>query len=398
MSTADIAKPMLRRGPVFSNIEDMRTRARQNLPRMFFDYLDGGAFGERTLRRNIDDFDDWLLEQRVLVDLSVRDLGARFLGRDYPLPILLGPVGFAGMLWAGGEVAAARAARAAGIPLCLSTFSIASVEEVATVMPDSLALQLYVFKDRSLAEDLIARARAGGIETLFVTVDTDVSSIRERDTRNGFRTAARMSWRALRDMALHPTWSLRMALQGRPQLGNVRHRADLSGGLMAQAAYLSKNVDPSLSWRDLSWLRERWPGRLVIKGILSVDDAERAIASGADGLVVSNHGGRQLDGARSSISVLPEIAAHVRGRCEIFFDGGIRRGSHIVKALALGADAVMLGRAFAYGLAADGERGVTDAIALLRAEADITLALMGCTTIAQLREQGRNALRYDRRS
>lgn len=369
-----------------SNVHDLRLQAKARLPRMFFDYIDGGAFSERTMAWNIADFDQWWLEQRIMVDLTERDLSTRFLGRDYKLPIMLAPVGFTGMFWPNGEVEAAQAARLAGIPMCLSTFSINSIEEVAQCLPPGeLAFQLYVFRDRDLAEDLLARARAAGVDTLFLTADTDVSSIRERDTRNGFRTAASLNFSALRDFASRPGWCMRMARQGRPQLGNVRGRQGLPDTLMAQASYLSGNVDPSMTWEDLTWLRTRWPGKIVLKGVLSVSDARRALEAGVDAIVVSNHGGRQLDGARSSISALPEIARFIDGRLQVLFDGGVRRGSDVVKALALGADAVLIGRAFAYGLAANGRQGVLDAIEFIRAEADITLALMGMTRIEQIK-------------
>lgn len=377
-----------------SNIDDLRRSARRAMPRMFFDYLDGGAFRESALTRNITDFDRWHLEQRVLVDVAKRDLATSFLGVPRALPIMLAPVGFAGMFWPQGEVAAARAAAAAGLPFCLSTFSVASIEEVAAaVSPESLFFQLYVFKDRGLAAELLQRGWAAGIRTLFLTVDTGISSIRERDTRNGFRTAARLNVTALADLARHPGWCLRMAPHGMPELGQVRGRSGVGRGLMAQASYLSANVDPGLNWDDLIWLRDHWQGQLVIKGVLSIHDAERALAAEAEAIVVSNHGGRQLDDACSSITILPEIAEFIAGRAEIIVDGGIRRGSQVIKALALGADAVGIGRSFAYGLAAGGEAGVAEAIALIRAEFDITMGLMGFRSVAELKAEGRRVLR-----
>lgn len=379
-----------------ANIDDLRRLARRTLPRMFFDYLDGGAFRESALARNTGDFERWRLEQKILVDVASRDVSARFLGATRAMPMMLAPVGFAGMFWPGGEVAAARAAVAAGLPFCLSTFSISSIEEVAAAVPvESLYFQLYVFKDRGLAAELLQRGWDAGIRTLFLTVDTGISSIRERDTRNGFRTAARLNATALADLARHPTWCLRMARQGRPELGQVRGRPGVGKGLMAQASFLSANVDPGLCWQDLAWLRDHWPGRLVIKGILSTHDAEQALAAEAQGIVVSNHGGRQLDDACSSIAILPEIADVVAGRAEIILDGGIRRGSQIIKALALGADAVAIGRSFAYGLAAAGEAGVAEAIALIRAEFDITLGLMGLRSVDELKAAGRSVLRAE---
>ncbi len=376
-----------------SNIEDLRQAARRKLPRMFFDYIDGGSFSEHTLRRNIEDFELWSLEQRVLVDLSERQLSTEFLGSTHSMPLMLAPVGFAGAFWPDGEVNAARAAAAAGVPMCLSTFSINSVEEVGAVLREGLALQLYVFRDRALTEEILERAWGVGVRTLFLTGDTNVSSIRERDTRNGFRTAASLNMRAALDFLSRPGWCARMGRRGRLMLGNVKDKPGLPRSLMAQASFLSANVDPRMGWSDLAWLRKHWAGRLVVKGILSTHDAQAALDCGADALCVSNHGGRQLDGARSTISVLPEIAESVSGRAEILMDGGVRRGSDIVKAIGLGADAVMIGRAFAYGLAANGERGVAQALSLLRAEMDLTLALMGMRSVQELR-RNRHALDY----
>lgn len=378
-----------------SNIEDLRQQARRKLPRMFFDYIDGGAFSERTLARNIEDFDQWTLEQRVLVDLSARSLATEFLGARYSMPAMLAPVGFAGSFWPDGEVRAAQAASEAGIPMCLSTFSINSIEEVGAAMPQGLAMQLYVFKDRELASEIIGRAWKVGVRTLFLTADTNVSSVRERDTRNGFRTSSSLKLGTVLDMLSRPAWCLRMGLHGRLLLGNVRDKAEMPRNLMSQAAYLSANVDPSMNWSDLAWLRREWPGKLVVKGILSIEDAGRALDGGADGICVSNHGGRQLDGARSSISLLPEIARFVGGRAEVLLDSGIRRGSHIVKAIGLGADAVLLGRAYAYGLGAAGRKGVSQAIELLRNETGLTLALMGMCSIDELRAN-RSAVRDNR--
>ncbi|GAB5097772.1 alpha-hydroxy acid oxidase [Caballeronia sp. HLA56] len=381
-----------------SNIDDLRRQARRKLPKMFFDYIDGGAFSEATLARNTQDFDEWTLEQRVLVDLSKRDLSAEFLGSRHSMPAMLAPVGFAGSFWPDGEVQVARAATDAGIPMCLSTFSVNSIEEVGAAMPRGLAMQLYVFKDRELASDIMQRAWKVGVTTLFLTADTNVSSVRERDTRNGFRTSSSLKIGTVLDVLSRPAWCVRMGLKGRLMLGNVRDKAGVPGNLMAQAAYLSANVDPSMNWSDLAWLRREWPGKLVVKGILSVDDAGRALDGGANGVCISNHGGRQLDGARSSISMLPEIAAFVAGRAEVLLDSGIRRGSHIVKAIGLGADAVLLGRAYAYGLGAAGRKGVTQAIELLRKESELTLALMGMCSIDELRAN-RGAVRHrDERS
>jgi len=376
------------------NIADLRDRARRRLPRMFFDYVDTGAFGESTLRRNRIDLDALELTQRVLVDVSQRDLSHTFLGRKSAFPFMLGPVGFCGMFAGRGEILAARAAKAAGIHFCLSTFAIASMEDVAAnagLVPD---FQIYILKRRELAEQLLERARKIGVTTLFVTADTAVGGLRERDTRNGFRTAERLGLRPLADMMLHPRWCFDQLAAGKRALGAARHWPEFGSNLMQQTTRMTKMIDPSLQWSDLKWLRDRWPGRLVIKGILSADDARRSVDHGVDGVVVSNHGGRQLDSTRSSIRALPEIAAAVAGKTEVLFDSGIRRGSDIAKAIALGADGVLLGRAYVYGLAAAGEAGVAAALRLLAAEMDNTMALMGVTSVAELKARGKDIVHW----
>jgi isopentenyl diphosphate isomerase/L-lactate dehydrogenase-like FMN-dependent dehydrogenase len=373
---------------IAANIEDLRQAARRRVPRLFFDYMDGGAFSEATMRANTADFDRWTLEQRVMVDVTTRRQRTSFLGAEHAHPFMLAPTGFAGMLWRNGEVLAAQAAHAAGIPFCLSTVSIASLEEVRAASPGPLAFQLYMTKERDFAEALLQRAAAAGVLALFVTVDATILARREKDTRNGFFIASRPTPRAAFDMLTHPRWLLQMGLGKRPVFGNYKGRPGLPGDIVGQAHYFTQHADPSLNWADIKWVRERWRGRLIVKGILSVDDAERAIDCGADGIVVTNHGGRQLDGARSSISVLPEIVAAVGARTEVLFDSGIRRGTHILKALALGARGCLIGRAFLYGLGAAGGAGVAQAIDLLATEIDITLALMGVSDIEALRQDG----------
>ncbi len=374
------------------NIDDLRDRARKRLPRMFFDYLDSGAFGEVTLRRNRADLERLELRQQVLVDVSGRDLSHTLLGRKLALPLMLAPIGFCGMMAPAGEIQAARAAKACGVHLCVSTFAITSLAATAAAAGFAPDFQLYVFKDRAFTEALVERARAVGSTTLFVTVDTAVSGLRERDVRNGFRVATRLGLRPMTDMMLHPRWCAGVARTWPPQLGNFADDPRFKGNLMHQASTLARQVDASLQWSDLKWLRDIWPGRLVLKGIMTPEDARRAADHGMDGLVVSNHGGRQLDGARSTISALPGIADAVGGQVELLLDSGVRRGSDIVKAIGLGANGVLIGRAFMYGLAAHGEAGAVAAIRMLAAEMELTMAFMGLRNVAELRAAGREAV------
>ncbi|MCS0502654.1 alpha-hydroxy acid oxidase [Ancylobacter mangrovi] len=374
------------------NVDDARAIARRRLPRIFFDYVDGGAFAEDTLRANREDFGRWTLVQRVLNDISVRDLSTDFLGARHPLPFMLGPVGFLGLYAARGEIAAARAAHAAGIPLCLSTFSIASLTELRAATQGPLHFQLYVMSDRAIGEELIAQARAAGVDTLYLTVDTAITSVRERDLRNGFRSLTRITPGLALRLATRPGWCVEMLRAGMPEVGAVKHRPEFGRGALEQASNLSRRIDTRLSWKDVDWLRARWDGKLVLKGVLAPEDAVTARAAGVDAIVVSNHGGRQLDGASSTIAALPAIADALGGELDILFDGGVRRGADIVKALALGASGVLLGRAYVFGLGAAGEAGVARMIAHLREEVDITLALMGLTSIDALKRLGRAAL------
>lgn len=374
------------------NVEDARAAAKARLPRIFFDYVDGGAFGEETLAANRADFARWTLVQRVLNDVSARDLTTHYLGASHPLPFMLGPVGFLGLYAGNGEIAAARAAHAAGVPLCLSTFSIASLGQLRAATSGPLAFQLYVLSDRAIGDELLAQAEEAGVETLFLTVDTAITSVRERDVRNGFRALTRISPSLGLRLLTRPGWCLDMLRAGMPEVGAVAHRPEFGKGVLEQASNLSRRIDTRLSWADVERLRARWKGRLVLKGILSPEDARLARAAGADGIVVSNHGGRQLDGASSTIAALPGIAEAIDGGIEILLDGGIRRGADIIKALALGASGVLLGRAYVYGLAAAGEAGVARIIAHLTEEVSLTLGLMGLTSIDQLKKLGPAAL------
>lgn len=374
------------------NIEDLRQGARRRLPRIFFDYIDGGAFSESTMRANVADLGRYELRQRVLATAASPDLSTRFLGWDSALPFMLGPVGYLGLYSGKGELKAAQSASAAGIPFCLSTFSIASLAEVRAASDGPLAFQLYMLDDRSIAEDLLSVAQSVGVQSIVVTVDTAVTSLRERDVRNGFRSLTRLTPRLALDLARKPEWLFDVMRHGMPTARGFDHLPEFGRGALEQAANLSARIDRTLSWADMEWLRRRWPGQLVIKGILSPEDAQMAQGVGADGIVVSNHGGRQLDGAPSTIRALPAIRDVVGSRIGIVLDGGIRRGADIVKAIALGADGVAIGRAFTYGLAAAGRAGVDSAIDILRKEIEICLALMGVNSIQNLKVLGAQAL------
>ncbi|OJY72098.1 MULTISPECIES: alpha-hydroxy acid oxidase [unclassified Rhizobium] len=370
------------------NIDDLREAASRRLPKLFFDYIDGGSFAEETCRRNREDFSHLSLRQTILANSADPDLSTDFLGRQHALPFMLGPVGFLGLYSRNGEQKAARAAEAAGIPFALSTFSIASLSDVRETSNGILHFQLYVLDDREFAEELLHAARDANAEALHVTVDTAITAIRERDVRNGFRSLTRLTPRLLASLCRKPAWLFDIAQGGMPSVRAVRHRPDFGSGALEQAANLSRRIDKRLAWSDIARLRDRWKRKLVIKGILSPDDAEKAKAIGVDGVVISNHGGRQLDGAMSTISALPGIRAAVGPDFSLMLDGGIRRGSDIIKALGSGADGVMLGRAYTYGLAAAGQAGVAQAIDTLRREISIALTLMGCGSIEELKRRG----------
>ncbi len=375
------------------NVTDARLAARRRLPRLFFDYIDGGSSSEATMRANEADFARHELRQRVLVDVRERDPSAAFLGQTHALPLALGPVGFTGLFWRSGELAAAAAAERAGVAFSLSNFAIATIGEVRARSAGPLYVQLYALHDRGLMEALVDDAERHRADALILTVDTAVTAVRERDERNGFRSIGRITPRLALQFARRPRWCASVLSGGLPQVGVARGRPELGRDVLAQSGNLARQIDQGLTWADLAWLRVRWRGRLVVKGILSAEDARRAAAAGADAIVVSNHGGRQLDGAPSSVAVLPEIAAAVGHEIEVLLDGGIRRGSQIVKALALGAHGVLLGRAYAYGLAAAGEAGVLRVIEALGAELDVTMALMGVTSVTAIRQGGKDLLR-----
>ncbi|MES1201075.1 MAG: L-lactate dehydrogenase [Pseudomonadota bacterium] len=365
-------------------ISDFRELARRRLPPMFFHYLDGGSYDEITLRRNVEDMRAIALRQRVLCDVSKLSLETELLGRKWAMPVGLGPVGFTGMFARRGEAQAARAAAAAGVPLCLSTLSICAIEETAKASSAPIWFQFYMIRDRSVMEALLQRAKAAKCGALVVTVDLPVPGARYRDyqtgmsSKPGISATFRQAWQG----ATHPAWAWDvMAMGGPHSFGNLVDGVKDAKGFGQFASWVGANFDPSLTWKDLDWVRARWDGPIIIKGILDPEDAKRAVDEGVQGIVVSNHGGRQLDGALSSVRALPAVRDAVAGRVSVLMDGGVRSGLDVLRALALGADGVLLGRAWAYALAARGEAGVTQALDIIRAELKAAMALTGCTDV-----------------
>jgi L-lactate dehydrogenase (cytochrome) len=362
-----------------ASVGDYRARARARLPHFLFEYLDGGSYDEVTLARNVADLQSIALRQRVLRDVSAIDLSAELFGKTWAMPVGLGPVGLAGLYARRGEVQAARAAAAANVPFALSTVGGCSLREVAA-SGNVPWFQLYFVKDRAFVAEMIKTAKAVGCGALILTVDLAVPGSRYRDAR-----AAGGGLRRGLQLAARPEWLWDVALRGRPlSLGNLEPIVGTRAPLSDFQAWIHANFDPSVTWKDVEWVRARWDGPLVIKGLLDPEDARAAVASGAEAIVVSNHGGRQLDGAISSARALPAIAAAVGDKLAILADGGVRSGLDVVRMLALGADFVLLGRAWAYALAASGEAGVAHALKLIEAEMRVAMALTGCTRIGEL--------------
>jgi L-lactate dehydrogenase (cytochrome) len=364
------------------SIDDLRTAAKRRVPRAIFDYADGGSYDERTLRANAADLDKLTFRQRVMVDVSAVSLAATVLGGPVSMPLAIAPTGLAGLFHADGEILGARAAAAFGIPFCLSTMSICSIEDVRAATKQPFWFQQYPMRDRGFNQELIDRAIAAQCSALVLTLDLQVLGERRRDPRNGLSIPPRLTLRNAWEVATKPVWAMKVLFGKRRTFGNLIGRLQGAGGLLHLAEWTQSQFDASANWRDVEWVRSRWPGKLILKGVLDAEDAQLALAAGADAVVVSNHGGRQLDGAPSSISVLPEIVAAIDGRCEVLFDGGIRSGQDIAKALALGARACLIGKSFLFALAAAGEAGVTKALEILRNELKVTLALTGTTSVA----------------
>ena len=365
-------------------IEDLRELHKRRVPKAFFDYVDRGSYAEETLRANRDDLQDIKFRQRILVDVSKRDLSTTILGEPSALPLILAPVGLLGMQHGDGEIHACRAAQAAGIPFTQSTMSICSIEDIAAAVDKPFWFQLYVMKDRGFIKALIERAIAAKCSALVLTVDLQVIGQRHADIKNGMTVPPEWSLSKLFDFATKPTWVAGVLQGKRRTFGNLAGHLKVSDDITSLSTWISSQFDTTLNWKDVDWIRSIWPGKLILKGILDVEDAELAVKSGAQALVVSNHGGRQLDGAPSSIEVLPEIVDTVGSQIEILFDGGIRSGQDVMRALALGAKSCMIGRAYAYGLGAGGEAGVAKAIDIIRNELSITMGLCGVNTIAEI--------------
>jgi L-lactate dehydrogenase (cytochrome) len=366
---------------VITNIEDLRVLAQKRVPRMFYDYADSGSWSEATYRANEADFQKIRLRQRVAVDLEHRSVRTRMAGQDVTMPVALAPVGLTGMQHADGEILAARAAEKFGVPFTLSTMSICSIEDVAAHTAKPFWFQLYVLRDRGFIERLIERAKAAHCSALVLTLDLQILGQRHKDLKNGLSAPPRPTLANLINLATKPRWCLGMLGTKRRQFGNIVGHVSGVEDMGSLSAWTSRQFDPRLSWRDVEWVKQRWGGKLILKGIMDVEDARLAADSGADALIVSNHGGRQLDGAPSSIEALPAIAEAVGSRIEVWMDGGIRSGQDVLKAIALGAKGTLIGRAFLYGLGAMGEAGVTKCLEIIRNELDLTMAFCGRTDI-----------------
>jgi L-lactate dehydrogenase (cytochrome) len=365
-------------------IADLRETARRKVPRAFFEYADGGSYAEETLRANRADLERIELRQRVLVDVSDRSTSTTILGEPASMPLALAPIGLCGMQHGDGEILACRAAQAAGIPFCLSTMSICSIEDVAGAVDKPFWFQLYVMKDRGFIRSLIERAAAAKCSALVLTVDLQILGQRHRDIKNGMTVPPELRIKNFIDIATKPAWALSVLRGKRKTFGNISGHLKGMENVNVLSQWISGQFDPSLSWKDVEWVAGLWPGKLILKGILDVEDARIAARSGAAALVVSNHGGRQLDGAPSTISMLPRITDALGSDIEIMFDGGIRSGQDLFRALALGAKSCLSGRAYIYGLGAGGQAGVTRAIEIIRNELDVTMALTGVKSVGQI--------------
>jgi L-lactate dehydrogenase (cytochrome) len=368
--------------PVITNIEDLRVLAQKRVPRMFYDYVDCGSWTESTYRANVSDFEKIKLRQRVAINIDQRNTSSTMVGQPVAMPVALAPIGLLGMQHADGEILAARAAKAFGVPFTLSTMSICSLEDVAAGTDrHPFWFQLYVIRDRDFIERLIERARAANCSALVLTLDLQIIGQRHKDLKNGLSAPPKLTLPNIINMMTKPSWGLGMLGTQRRGFGNIIGHVKGVADMGSLSEWTSKQFDPTLNWNDVEWIKKRWGGKLILKGIQDAEDARLAVNSGADALIVSNHGGRQLDGAPSSISALPAIVDAVGSQIEVHMDGGIRSGQDVLKARALGAHGSYIGRAFIYGLAAMGEAGVTKALEIIRKELDLTMAFCGHTDI-----------------
>jgi len=367
--------------PVITHIEDLRVLAQKRVPRMFYDYADSGSYTESTYRANQSDFQTIKLRQRVAVNMENRTLRTQMVGIDTAMPVAIAPTGLTGMQHADGEILGALAAKKFGIPFTLSTMSICSIEDVAAATQAPFWFQLYVMKDRDFIERLIARAQAANCSALMLTLDLQILGQRHKDIKNGLSAPPKPTLANILDLMTKPRWCLGMLGTKRRSFGNIVGHAKGVGDLSSLSSWTAEQFDPALSWNDVEWIKKRWGGKLILKGIMDAEDARRAVDSGADAMIVSNHGGRQLDGAPSSIAALPAIAQAVGSKIEVWMDGGIRSGQDVLKAVALGAKGTLIGRSFLYGLGAMGEAGVTKALEIIAKELEITMAFCGHTDI-----------------
>jgi L-lactate dehydrogenase (cytochrome) len=367
---------------VITSIEDLRVLAQKRVPRMFYEYADVGSWTESTYRANEADFDRILFRQRVAVDIEKRTTRTKMIGQDVAMPVGLAPVGMTGMQHADGEILAARACKKFGVPFTLSTMSICSIEDVAEgTGGHPFWFQLYVMRDRDFINGLIDRAKAANCSALMLTLDLQIIGQRHKDLKNGLSTPPKPTLRNLLNLVTKPQWCMQMLGTKRRDFGNIVGHVKGVQDMGSLAEWTSKQFDPTLTWNDVEWIKKRWGGKLILKGIQDVEDAQIAVGTGADAIIVSNHGGRQLDGAPSSISALPEIVDAVGSRIEVHMDGGIRSGQHVLKAAALGAKGTYIGRSFVYGLGAMGEAGVTKALEIIHKELDLSMAFCGRTDI-----------------
>ena len=362
---------------VITTIEDLRLLAKRRVPRMFYDYADSGAWTEQTYRANTSDFEKIRLRQRVAVNMEGRSLAGKMVGQNVSMPVALAPTGLTGMQHADGEILAARAAAKFGVPFTLSTMSICSIEDVAANSPAPFWFQLYVLRDRKFIERLIDRAKAAKCSALVLTLDLQILGQRHKDLKNGLSAPPKPTLANMINLCFKPRWCLGMLGTKRRQFGNIVGHVTGVDDMSSLSAWTAQQFDPTLSWDDVKWIKDRWGGKLILKGILDEEDAQKAVESGADALIVSNHGGRQLDGALSSVAKLAPIVDAVGDKIEVHFDGGIRSGQDVLKALSLGAKGTYIGRAFLYGLGAMGEEGVTKALEIIRKELDVTMAFCG---------------------